>query len=152
VLDSQLGWLPWRVKRVGGQQQSIGKAWLFRAQYGGLPATIALSTEKNMPGGQLSHRLNSVLQTLTITNGIVRPGRTKGPCLAKRQIAPQYHQAGTGKHFGQRCQHCGFGVPAGPVGEYEAVAFRSDRPMQKPTHRRIDCALKKGFSVRFGHA
>ena len=99
VLRAELFEFARRMQRVGEQQQHVGEAGMFRGQHARLAAAVGMASQDQRAGDDLAHGFNGALQTFAIALcGMKR--RSRGPFLAKGQVATQNVKAGAGEGFG----------------------------------------------------
>ena len=130
-----------RMQRIGEQQQAGNEIGFFGAEHAGLAAAVGMAAEEDAgfflrakipasgnPGQEggtqtLFHRGRCILESGAVAGSVSGAGWAERSSLTKRQIASQDGKSGGRKRFGQGAEQRGVGIPAGAVGEDEAVAI-----------------------------
>jgi hypothetical protein len=138
MLRSELVRLPWRMKRVRQQEQSIGNPRIFGTQHTRLPSAVRLSAHHDLLHSQIPEFLDGVAQTFAIASRFGRARWTVRAVLAKRQVATENGQAHVTEPFAEDNEHGRIAVAASTVGDHQAYSRRRDWLVKEPAYRRIN--------------
>src|ERR1035441_9074307 len=136
MLNAKLVGLTWRVQWVGEQQEAHDKIVFGGAEYGGLAASIGVTSEIDPSAGQFSHCRHCIAQARSIALCVAGKWWAGTALLAEWQVTTQHCVAMTAESVAESYQQGSVAVASRAVREDQGIAASIIGRVQKAANRR----------------